>query len=293
MKIEQVETLLNAKELSISPAAAPTSAPPVSSHPTVEFDVLNAHVSFALDRDVDCWRHVATSPQPAMEDMAFDANMAGMTMGMDDTTFSWEMIGLGLEEPLPKQEIIDDLHQIYFEKVHPSLPMIHKYRYLAAMNLAPTMRPPVALRYAMWTLAASITDKYTDLKDQFYQRSRKYVEVDETKGHGEHMITVAHSQTHTLLASYEFKMMYFPRAWMSTGKAVRLAQMMGLHRFDGVGLDVKQCLPAARDWTETEERRRTFWMAFCEDRYASMGTGWPMTVEEKVRYRRVYYLFLC
>lgn len=26
-------------------------------------------------------------------------------------------------------------HQIYFEKVHPSLPMIHKYRYLAAMNL--------------------------------------------------------------------------------------------------------------------------------------------------------------
>lgn len=26
-------------------------------------------------------------------------------------------------------------HQIYFEKIHPSLPMIHKYRYLAAMNL--------------------------------------------------------------------------------------------------------------------------------------------------------------
>lgn len=207
-RLKQVETLLNSKEPSISPAAAPTSAPPVSSHPTVEFDVLNAHVSLALDRDVDCWRHVATSPQQAMEDMAFDANMAGMTMGMDDT-------------------------------------------------IAPTMRPPIALRYAMWTLAASITDKYTDLKDQFYQRSRKYVEVDETKGHGEHMITVAHSQTHTLLASCEFKMMYFPRAWMSTGKAVRLAQMMGLHRFDGVGLDVKQCLPAARDWTETEERRRS------------------------------------
>ena len=26
-------------------------------------------------------------------------------------------------------------HQIYFEKIHPSVPMIHKYRYLAAMNL--------------------------------------------------------------------------------------------------------------------------------------------------------------
>jgi hypothetical protein len=26
-------------------------------------------------------------------------------------------------------------HQIYFEKIHPSVPMIHKFRYLAAMNL--------------------------------------------------------------------------------------------------------------------------------------------------------------
>lgn len=44
---------------------------------------------------------------------------------------------------------------------------------------------------------------------------------------------------------------------------------------------MKQSLPPPRDWTEREERRRTFWMAFCEDRYASIGTGWPMTVDEK------------
>lgn len=50
---------------------------------------------------------------------------------------------------------------------------------------------------------------------------------------------------------------------------------------DGSGLDVKQCLPPPKDWTEREERRRTFWMAFCEDRYASIGTGWPMTIDEK------------
>jgi len=87
---------------------------------------------------------------------------------------------------------------------------------------------------------------------------------------------------------------------MSTGSAVRLSQMsvfpprlkdddedshvfrrIGLHRLDGAGLDVKQCLPSPRDWTEREERRRTFWMAFCQDRYASIGTGWPMTIDEK------------
>jgi len=83
----------------------------------------------------------------------------------------------------------------------------------------------VCLRYAMWTQACSVTDKYNDLKDLFYQRSRKYVESDYIKGYGEHLISVAHCQTHVLLAAYEFKMMYFPRAWMSTGQAVRLAQM--------------------------------------------------------------------
>lgn len=34
--------------------------------------------------------------------------MADINLGIDDP-MSWEMIGLGLEEPLPMQEAIDDL----------------------------------------------------------------------------------------------------------------------------------------------------------------------------------------
>jgi len=90
---------------------------------------------------------------------------------------------------------------------------------------APNQRPPVCLRYAMWFHAASVTDKYMDLKTHFYQRARKYVELDYMRGHGEGIISLAHAQTHILLASYEFKMMYFPRAWMSTGAGIRLSQM--------------------------------------------------------------------
>jgi hypothetical protein len=194
--------------------------------------------------------------------------------------FSWEVIGLGLEESLPTQDAIDEMNQIYFEKTHPSLPMIHKGRYLAAMDLAPHMRPAVCLRYAMWTHACAVTSKYAAYTEHFYQRSRKYAEQDEMRGHGEGIITLAHCQTWTLLACYEFRMMYFPRAWMSIGRASRLAQMMGLHRQDRLGLDVKQTLPPPRDWTDREERRRTFWMAYCQDRYASIGTGWPMTFDE-------------
>ena len=101
------------------------------------------------------------------------------------------------------------------------------------------------------------------------------------KGVGEGFVTLTRAQTWVLLAAHEFKMMYFPRAWMSVGRATRMVLMMGLHRMDGIGMDVKQCLPPPKDWTEREERRRTFWMAYCVDRYASMGTGWPMTVDER------------
>ncbi|KAL9604481.1 MAG: hypothetical protein Q9219_000446 [cf. Caloplaca sp. 3 TL-2023] len=60
-----------------------------------------------------------------------------------EDNMTWEMVGLGLEEPLPTQEAIDELHDIYFKSMHASLPMIHQYRYRAAMGLAPHMRPPV------------------------------------------------------------------------------------------------------------------------------------------------------
>lgn len=285
-RLKQVETLLKTQDPALptpditpttyTPGQANSSGASLGAIPANDFNLSNPAIGLNTDR----WGFNGESPQPGLDPMAFSADLS-MGMGIDDNTFTWEMIGLGLEEPLPPQDTIDDLHQIYFDKIHPSLPMIHKYRYLAAMNLAPGQRPPVALRYAMWTSAASVTDKYIDLKEHFYHRARKYMELDYLKGHGENMISIAHAQTHVLLASYEFKMMYFPRAWMSTGSAIRLCQMMGLHRLDGAGLDVKQCLPPPRDWTEREERRRTFWMAFCEDRYASIGTGWPMTIDEK------------
>ena len=57
--------------------------------------------------------------------------------------------------------------------------------------------------------------------------------------------------------------------------------MLGLHRLDGLGVEVKQTLPREADAAELEERRRTFWMVFCMDLYAGVGTGWPLVVDER------------
>lgn len=149
------------------------------------------------------------------------------------------------------------------------------------MDLIYGHRPPICLRYIIWCHSASVTDKYMEYQDIFYRRARKYAESDEMIGRGEAFVSLAHAQCWSLIATYEFKMMYFPRAWMSGGRAARLVLMMGLNRVDGVSGDVKQCLPPPKDWTECEERRRTFWMAYSVDRYASMSTGWPMSIDEK------------
>lgn len=170
--------------------------------------------------------------------------------------------------------------RIFFTKVYPMMPLIQSPRYYANLNLGINMRPPICLRYMIWCHAASVSDKYFFLHNHFYIRARKYIEQDEMKGFGESIITLAHCQTWILIGNYEFRMIYFPRAWLSVGKATRLALMLGLHRLDGAGLDVKQSILPPKDWTEREERRRTFWMAFCADRYASIGTGWPMVIDE-------------
>jgi hypothetical protein len=198
-----------------------------------------------------------------------------------DMTPSWEMIALGLDEPLPPQDIVDELNKAFFDRIYPTIPMIHRLRYYMAMNHAPHLRPAICLRYAMWASAALVMDKFKSFAEPFYIRARKYLEQDEMRGRGEGIALLAHCQTWVLVATYEYQNMLFPRAWMSVGRACRLATMMSLNRVDGAGPEVRQCLPPARDATELEERRRTFWMCFGADRLASVGTGWPMAIDER------------
>lgn len=117
-----------------------------------DFNLPNTPIGLGGVNGSDGWAFNDNPQQAPMDDLGFNTDM-NMGMGLDDNNFTWEMIGLGLEEPLPPQESIDELfvfiqpesrcmlmsyvfrHEIYFEKIHPSVPIIHKFRYLAAMNL--------------------------------------------------------------------------------------------------------------------------------------------------------------
>lgn len=160
------------------------------------------------------------------------------------------------------------------------MPIINRVKYYTSMNLPPANRPPVCLRYAMWTYASALSNKYKAANDIFYRRARKYLELDEMKGFGEQMISLHHCQAWSIVGAHEFRSMFFPRAWASVGRAARLAMMMGLNRIDATEAEIKRVLPVARHPMDKEERRRTFWLCFGHDRVASVGTGWPMSIDE-------------
>ncbi|KAL4787254.1 fungal-specific transcription factor domain-containing protein [Aspergillus varians] len=270
-RLAQVETLLKTQDPNTSTPPNQESAFPVTL-PNEPSDAEMHVMGNIMNNSISPMEgQPATGPTPAFTPEGMDAA----------NNFGWDMISLGLEEPFPARDVIDELNQIYFDKTNTYVPVIHRPRYMAAMDFAPNSRPPACLQYIVWAHAAAVSEKYLNLHSLFYQRARKYVELDQMKGLGEGSLSLAHCQTWILISCYEYKMMFFPRAWISAGSACRLSVMLGLHRLDGEGLEVKQCLPLSRDWTEKEERRRAFWMAFCVDRYASIGTGWPTCIDER------------
>ncbi|ESZ92849.1 fungal specific transcription factor domain-containing protein [Sclerotinia borealis F-4128] len=209
-----------------------------------------------------------------LQDLGFDIMNGNPEAGSSVPTgdfFSQEVISLGLQEPLPPESLMDDLYRIYFERFHPTLPMIHKSRFCSAMNMPANHKPPVALRYAMMTVAASLSDEYQNYAEIFYERARRYAEIMEMKGHGEAFVCIQSVQTWSIISNYEATNAYFSRAWMSTGRWLDAER----------DISGKRLLPLSRDWVELEERRRTFWVAYYGDRWSSCATGWPMMFDEQ------------
>ncbi|KAI0128435.1 hypothetical protein BJ170DRAFT_328600 [Xylariales sp. AK1849] len=195
------------------------------------------------------------------------------------TAFPNELMGLGISEPLPPFEVMEELNKIFFERQQHFIPIINPTRYLQAFYSAPHMKPPMCLQYGIWALASNGHQKYHHLHDILYQRARQYADADEMKGSGEHFITVAHAQAWCIIATFEAKSMLFTRAAISSAKAVRLVEMMGLHRLDCPPEEAVATLVPPKDWTELEERRRAFWGIFCIDSHCCISTGWPHLID--------------
>ncbi|KAK9237542.1 hypothetical protein V1525DRAFT_432612 [Lipomyces kononenkoae] len=293
-RLAHVEGLLNKKGSTVTdasphvstPASATSSGPQtLSDIPSVQFPQSIAS-SPAQNPLIGAPQAPLSAQQSVLPnefgaiDLGGDFDFATVPTGNPGANI-FELIALGMDEPLPPQSMLDELHTIYFEGQHVYLPMIHRPRYMASLNYPPNLQPPLYLRYAIWTLAASMSSKYRPYAAVFYSRARKYLEQVQMRGYGESIVVLPFTQAWILVSMYEYKVMYFPRAWLSSGIASRSALMLQTNKLDSATPSAgKQCLPPPADFIELEERRRTFWGAFCADRYASVGTGWPLTIDE-------------
>ncbi|KAK9467484.1 fungal-specific transcription factor domain-containing protein [Lipomyces arxii] len=216
-----------------------------------------------------------------LEDNGVDMFGIPSLPGGDSENF-FELISLGMEEQLPPKEITDELTESYFNSFHKSYPMLHKPRFMLALNSnCPQLQPPLYLRYAVWAMGASCMPKHIDYAHICYVRARKYLEYQQMRSHGEYMKALAFVQAWVIISLYEYRAMFLPRAWISVGTACRLALMMQLHIIDSPEAHrEKYSSPELEGFVDIEECRRTFWVVFCADRYASTGTGWPLNIEE-------------
>ncbi|KAF4341493.1 Zn(II)2Cys6 transcriptional activator [Fusarium beomiforme] len=177
---------------------------------------------------------------------------------------STELIDTGRFEGLPPPHLVDELTSIYFTKLQSDSFMIHGERYIASLYRPAHMQPPMCLQYAILAAGASASPTYKHMAELFYS------DADQ--------ISLAHCQTWVLISHFEAQHLWFSRGSMSIARAIRLAHILGLHRLDGKNV-AGLTLPAALDFTEQEERRKTFWVIFTTDRITSSTGGWPTMMD--------------
>ncbi|KAI1770474.1 fungal-specific transcription factor domain-containing protein [Hypoxylon cercidicola] len=202
------------------------------------------------------------TPSESFADAMLDRKMSEISDGLDGINISNLMQA--------------DLDQLYFDRVHSFAPILHQRRYISwARSMAKTDAQS-CLRYAMWTLAASVSAHYQNIGDSLYRCTRRSLESLDSKCVGLGMTEMEQVQAWLLLAIHEFMCVDFSRGWVSAGRAFRLIQLNWLQYSDGTDVSLAQT-----DWVDAEQKRRTFWLAYCLDRFISVRNNSPMTFSEQ------------
>lgn len=163
------------------------------------------------------------------------------------------------------------------------MPLIHRARYHAWARQADKTEACTALQCAMRTLAAAASAPLQQLSCSLYTDTRQVLENLDRAAEQDPTddALLEHIQAWLLLAHYEFLRKPYRQALMTAGRAYRMVQIAQLHQIDepnsapghdGAGPE--------SSWLETEQKRRTFWVAYCLDRCTSLHGGCPHTFHE-------------
>ncbi|EAQ88533.1 hypothetical protein CHGG_05152 [Chaetomium globosum CBS 148.51] len=175
---------------------------------------------------------------------------------------------------------LDARRPLYFDRVHPNVPIFNQSRYFARVRQNPCIEGPTSmlcLQYAMWTLAMALSSQFESSRELLYNETRQMLEALDLADDDLQPVRIEQVQAWLLVSFYELARASYRRALISAGRAFRLVQLARLHEVDGPGNSVEEEDPVVR-----EERRRTFWMAYSLDRLICMRSRCPLTLTEEV-----------
>ncbi|KAL3442325.1 fungal-specific transcription factor domain-containing protein [Aspergillus insuetus] len=232
-------------------------------------------------RPTPCAHDTSTAkPCPPSATITFDSEPEGLMTGVTSHVFS-----SGVRTTLqPITKVMhDELDQLYMDRVHSSIPILHQRRYMAWSKSSTRSPSRKCLQYAMWTLAALLSAQFRDMVEALYQETkhmleRLTVDGDESSSN----VATELAQAWVLVATFESMRTYHRRAWMSVGRAFRLVQAMHYHEIDSPVDRRGTSSPQEGDFVQVEEKRRVFWMAYFLDHIISLRDDWPITLNEHV-----------
>jgi hypothetical protein len=209
----------------------------------------------------------------------------------------------GLDEPEPEampipsarisfilpQNLSFSLIELFFDKIHPWLPMLHRPRFLARYQDRLNSKShfwedlPVdeaLLLYSMFALSARFSSsdffggvapiergtRFLPEAKALYEQARAIVAP-----------TLTYLQGCIALAFYYYTSEPCPQSWILTGVCVRIAYELDLADIDA---DETQNL-TPEEWVEKEEMRRTWWLVWELDTFGSTVSNRPYTIDRR------------
>lgn len=146
----------------------------------------------------------------------------------------------------------------------------------------------------MWAVAAAVSSQFRQLAGMLATESCGILRGLDVTSEVQ-SVSLEQIQALLLIAYYEILCKNENKATVTVGQAMRMVQLGRLHDIDtdentsselqflapdSTPEPSRSLLPDNEGFAEIEEKRRTFWLAYCLDRFCLMRNGWHSSLQE-------------
>ncbi|KAF9884372.1 hypothetical protein FE257_001828 [Aspergillus nanangensis] len=189
-------------------------------------------------------------------------------------------------------ETANHLLELYFEKVQPLLPLLHRPKILAEFS---TRNPSDELCHqdldyesalllnSMFALSARFSERGQSrsceplLRGEQFAKAAQALYDSRQQDPDEPPLSMRYLQGCILVTFYRMTVRPSYQAWIGIGICSRLAHALSIHEVDrDTGTHQG---PTAQDWVDSEEKRRAWWIIYEMDNFASYISGRPFSID--------------